>query len=460
MDLVDVCFAGAAAQAELLRSGELSARELVDASLRRIERHDRQLNAFRLVFADEAMAAAAEADERRARGDDAPLLGVPIAVKEDLPIAGLPTTTGTDCVDSDEPADAEIVRRLRAAGAIVIGRTRMPELGLLPFTESAFAGATRNPWSPGHTSGGSSGGSATAVSAGLVGAAIGSDGAGSIRIPAASTGVFGLKPQRDRISLAPLGEVWTGMVSAGPITRHVRDWALVAAQLCDSGGEFVRAAATEPGKLRIAVSLKPWGLGVPIDPVVRTAVADTARLLAGLGHQIVHHDPEYLDPTSMYALAPRYLRSAADNAADLDRPEALGRRTRQIAALGRAIPRGLMDSSRRFGERLSAAANKVFDHADVLLTPTLTRPPLRIGEWEGKWTPLMLVLANQYTAFLPLWNIAGNPAASVPAGFTDSGLPLAVQLVARPHDECTLLSLSAQLERARPWSHQHPPLFP
>ncbi|GAA0590313.1 amidase [Kutzneria viridogrisea] len=467
MDLVEVCFAGAAAQAELLRSGELSARELTDALLARIERHDRELNAYRLVFADQARQTASEADERRAHGEDAPLLGVPIAVKEDLALAGLPTTTGTDSVRTVEAADSEVVRRLRAAGAVIIGRTRMPELGLWPFTESASAGATRNPWSTGHTPGGSSGGSAAAVAAGLAGAAIGTDGAGSIRIPAACTGLFGLKPQRGRVSLHPLGEVWTGMVAAGPITRHVRDWALVADQIRGSlpsdpvaaippRTSFVTAADTPPPRLRIALSLKPWGVGVPVDPVVRQAVVDTARLLTELGHEVVPRDPEYLDPTSLFGLAPRYLGSAAEGVAALDRPESLERRTRQVAALGRLLPRGLVARSRRFGERLSATANRVFDHAEVLLTPTLTRLPLRVGEWQDKPTPLALVLANQYTGFLPLWNIAGNPAASVPAGFSPEGLPLAVQLVGRPHDECTLLSLAAQVEQARPWADQRP----
>jgi amidase len=466
MDLTDACFAGAAAQADLLRAGELSSRELVDATLRRIDQHDRELNAYRLVFADQALERAAAADERRAHGEDAPLLGVPIAVKEDLAIAGLPTTTGT----TPAPADSEVVRRLRAAGAIIVGRTRMPELGLWPYTESAFAGATRNPWSPEHTSGGSSGGSASAVCAGLAGAAIGSDGAGSIRIPAASTGIFGLKPQRGRVSLHPSGELWTGMVVAGPLTRHVRDWALVADQIRGSlpsdpvaaippRTSFVEAAATDLGKLRVAVSLKPWVAGAPVDQRVRDAVLGMAELLRGLGHEVVERDPTLLDPTTQLALAPRYLSSAAEGVAGLDRPQAIERRTRQVAALGRAVPRWLVVRSRRFGEKFSQAANQIFSDVDVLLTPTLNRPPIRVGEWQGRSTLTTLLAANRYTAFLPQWNIAGNPAASVPAGFTSDGLPLAVQLVGRPHDECTLLSLSSQIEQARPWADQRPPGF-
>jgi amidase len=470
MDTTDACFAGAAAQADLLRSGDLSARELIEACLRRIETHDRTLNAFREVFADRARQQAAEADQRRARGEDAPLLGVPVAVKEDQAIAGRPTTLGTTAIHRPQPADGELVRRLRAAGAIVVGRTREPELGLWPFTETAHAGATRSPWSLEHSSGGSSGGSAAAVAAGLVGAAIGTDGAGSIRIPAACTGTFGLKPQRGRFSLHPEVEQWTGLVVAGPITRHVRDWALVAdhthgslpgdtAHAAPPRTSFTGAAATDPAPLRIGLSLRPWGVGVPIDPQVRNAVLDTAQLLTDLGHRVDRRDPEYLDPTSLYGLAPRYLYSAAVGAAAVDRPDLLETRSRRTAALGRLIRPGLVDRSVRFGARLAERANRVFDDVDVLLTPALTRPPLRTGEWEGHSALRVLLAANRYVAFLPMWNVAGNPAAAVPAGHTAEGTPLAVQLVGRPHDECTLLSLAGQLERARPGAARDPPGF-
>ncbi|KAA2265721.1 amidase [Solihabitans fulvus] len=470
MNLTDVCFAGAAAQAALLRSGELSSRELVAECLRRIERYDQDLNSFRLVFADQARQAAHEADERRARGEDAPLLGVPVAVKEDLAIGGLPTTTGTEGVTRVEPVDGEVVRRLRAAGAVIVGRTRMPELGLWPFTQSPFAGTTRNPWSSEHSAGGSSGGSAAAVSAGLVGAAIGTDGAGSIRIPSASTGVFGLKPQRGRISLHPKGEVWDGLVAAGPITRHVQDWALVADQLW--GGlpgdpvtaqaprtSFAEAAATEPGRLRVVVSLRPWGVGVPVHPEVRDAVLDTASLLTDLGHEVVRADPGMREAAGQLNFSARYLHAAAVSAAELDRPDRLSRRTRQTVAMGRLLPRSLAGAVLRAGAGFAQHANRIFGRFDLLLTPVLTQPPMRSAQWEGRATVPTLLAASRYTAFLHLWNVAGNPAASVPAGHTASGLPLAVQLVGRQHDECTVLSLAAQLERVRPWADRRPPGF-
>lgn len=458
MDLTEVCFSGAARQAELLRAGELTSRELVAECLRRIHRYDRQLNAFRLVFDTEALAEADAADARRAAGEDAPLLGVPIAVKEDLAIAGHPTTKGTEAISTPAPEDSEVVRGLRAAGAVIVGRTRMPELGLWPYTESSWAGATRNPWSAEHSSGGSSGGSAAAVAAGLVGGAIGTDGAGSIRIPSACTGVFGLKPQRDRVSLAPDREVWTGLVAAGPITRHVRDWALIAEQI-GGGASFLDAVGADVGKLRIAVSLRTWGPGIPISQEVRDAVLDTASLLGDLGHDVVREDPEMNDVAGSTAFAARFLHCAAESIAPMPRPDRLDRRTRQVAALGRRLPAGLVRKVIDQGDRLTTHANRIFTGYDLLLTPVLTRPPLRIGEWAGWSTIRALLAAARMTTFLPLWNIAGNPAAAVPAGYTAGGLPLAVQLVGRPNDERTVLAAAGQLERARPWADRRPPGF-
>ncbi|CCH31555.1 amidase family protein [Actinosynnema sp. NPDC047251] len=454
MDLTDACFAGAARQAELLRAGELDSRDLVAECLRRIDRHDRELNAFRVVFAEQALDAARRADARRAAGEHAPLLGVPVAVKEDLAIAGLPTTTGTAAVDQVAAADCTIVVRLRAAGAVVVGRTRMPELGLWPHTESSWAGATRNPWSAGHSPGGSSGGSAAAVAAGLVGAAIGTDGAGSVRIPSACTGLFGLKPHRDHVPLDR--PVWGGLVAAGPITRHVRDAALLLDVLAPGHGHTA-AVAADPRRLRVVVSLRPWGPGIPVAGEVRDAVLDTAGLLTDLGHDVTRLDPEMHDLAGSTGFAARYLHSAATSGAALDHPERLDRRTRQVVALGRALPAAAVRAAHAQAAGLTAHANRVFADHDLLLTPVLTRPPLRIGEWRQRGTVPALLAAARMTTFLPLWNIAGNPAAAVPAGHTRTGLPLAVQLVGPAHDENTVLAAAAQLERARPWTDRRPP---
>ncbi|MFD4636761.1 amidase [Lentzea sp. NPDC058436] len=465
MELSELCFAGVAAQAQAVRSGEVSARELVAEHLRRIERIDPRLNAFRLVFADQALEEAARADERGS--GDLPLRGVPIAVKEDIAIEGLPTTKGTNAVRTPQPADSAIVARLRAAGAVIIGRTRMPELGLWPHTESSWAGPTRNPWSLTHSPGGSSGGSAAAVAAGLAAAAIGTDGAGSIRIPCAVTGLFGLKPQRGRVSLFPEAQMLGGLVVAGPITRTVADWALVADQIRGAAPgdahvahpprtSFTQAARTDPGRLRIGVSLRPWGPGITIADEVRDAVQDTAALLTDLGHDVVRLDPPMRDVTASTRFAARYLHNAHLARAGTEFPDLVEPRTRAVGELGRRVPRGVARWAAGDDASLTAFANRIFTSVDVLLTPALTRPPIRVGEWDGRGAFTALLAASHYTTFLPLWNITGNPAASVPAGRTSAGLPLAVQLVGRQHDECTLLSVSAQLERARPWADRIP----
>src|ERR1700736_4595017 len=208
MDALDLAYSGIARQAQLIAAGEVSSRELVEIYLERIARFDLDLNAFRVVFAERARLEAQPADARRGAGEERPLLGVPFAVKDDIDVAGELTAWGSNATEGAAPADAEVVRRLREAGAVIIGKTNVPELTIWPFTETATFGATRNPWDLQRAPGGSSGGSAAAVAAGLVGAALGSDGAGSIRIPAAWCGVFGLKPQRDRVSMAPKAEAW------------------------------------------------------------------------------------------------------------------------------------------------------------------------------------------------------------------------------------------------------------
>ncbi|HEX8714747.1 MAG TPA: amidase family protein, partial [Solirubrobacteraceae bacterium] len=265
MDASEIAFAGIARQAELIAAGELSSRELVELCLRRIEAAQPRLNAFRAVLAERALLEADQADARRGAGAERPLLGVPIAVKDDIDVAGEVTALGSNAYGAPAAADAEVVRRLRAAGAVIIGKTNVPELCVWPFTETATFGVTRNPWDVQRAPGGSSGGSAVAVAAGLVGAALGSDGAGSIRIPAAWCGLFGLKPQRGRVSLAPRPRSWNGLSVNGVLTRRVADTALfhdVASGATDIDEDsapspttpFAQAAATPPGRLRIAYS--------------------------------------------------------------------------------------------------------------------------------------------------------------------------------------------------------------
>src|SRR4051795_2676586 len=247
MDATELAYAGAAQQARLIAAGEVSAREVVGAVLRRIERLDPHLNAFRVVLPERALAEADQADGRRRAGEERPLLGVPVAIKDDTDVAGVPTARGTAASDlTPRPADAEAVRRLRAAGAVIVGKTNVPELMMWPWSEGVSFGAVRNPWALDRTPGGSSGGSGAAVAAALCGVALGTDGAGSIRIPAAFCGVFGVKPQRGRVPLEPgPSDDWHGLNVAGPLARTVADAALFLDAVADAApeGGFAAAAA-------------------------------------------------------------------------------------------------------------------------------------------------------------------------------------------------------------------------
>jgi amidase len=457
MDATDLCFAGAAEQARLVSSGEVSARELVEATLQRIERLNPTLNAYRVVFAARALIEAHQADARHGAGGHRPLLGVPVAVKDSIDVAGEVTAYGSLAHGGPADSDADVVRALREAGAIVVGKTNVPELAVWPFTETLAFGATRNPWSLDHTPGGSSGGAGAAAAAGLCGLALGSDGAGSIRIPAAFCGLFGLKPQRDRVSLGPnQHDSWHGLVVNGPLTRRVADAALFLDVA--GGGGFAEAAGRDPGRLRIAVSTKvPPGAIARLGAEQRRAVQDTAELLRSLGHEVVEREVDYGAGASLNVMA-RYLRGVHDEAATMEHPDRLESRTQGMAKLGGRIPAGQVARARAAEPALAARINAVFDHADVVLLPGPSGPPFRVGQLHGRGALWTLNVAAAKVPWYPIFNAIGQPAASVPAGFDAAGLPLAVQLGGRPNDEATLLSLAAQIERERPWADRRPAL--
>lgn len=448
-------------QVQRLRAGEVSSHELIERSLERIEATQPVLNTFRVVCADQALADADEADRRLAAGDTegAPLLGVPIAIKDDVDLAGHTSPFG--CPGDFPPAreDAEAVRRLRTAGGIVVGKTNAPEIGQWHFTETPTFGITRNPWDTGHTPGGSSGGAAAAVAAGLVAGAMGSDGAGSIRIPAAWTGLVGLKPQRGRVSTLPEPESFNGLSCYGPLARTAADAALLLdAMHGNAPGDlhevppppepFAAAAAREPGRLRIALSFAtPIGATGRVDPEHRAAIEDVARRLAGLGHAVEERDPAF-GPVGA-TLAARGMAGVnswiEENGVDRTLLEP---RTLTDARAGRCLSGPPLRLARALEPVLRRRMGRIFDHADLVLTPSTAKPPPPIGKLDGRtyWQT-----SNSAGAACPFgwpWNVVGWPAISVPAGLTASGLPIGAQLVAPACGEPLLLSLASQLESA------------
>lgn len=457
--VADIAFAGAVEQARLLADGAITAPALLDTYLDRINRLNPVLRAYRVVLEDSARAEAAAAQERLAAGDRLPLLGVPVAIKDDVDVAGSVTTMGTGAHGPPVGEDAEVVRRLRAAGAVILGKTMVPELCIWPFTESLTFGATRNPWDLGRTPGGSSGGSAAAMAAGLAAMALGSDGGGSIRIPSTWCGVYGIKPQRDRVPLAPHDGAWNGLSVNGPIARTVADAALFLDVTTAIGGRFVAAAARPPGRLRIALSTRvPPPLFAPVGKAQRRAVGDAGVLLRELGHDVVERDPDYPVSATVTNMLPRWLRGVRDDLSTMPHPCRLESRSRSVARLG-----GLF-SDRRIAEILAAEDQirervlSIFDDVDVVITPGTATGPSRIGAYQRRGAVATMLLVGMRVPFQEVFNVTGQPAAVVPWGLDRDGLPLSIQLVGRPSDEATLLSLSAQIEGARPWSGRRPPV--
>ncbi|WP_203183488.1 amidase [Streptomyces pratensis] len=457
-----------------LAEGRTTSSALVAAALARIEASRHTLNAFRQLRAEAALAEAAEADRRLEAGERLPLLGVPVAVKDDTDVAGMPTYFGCDGALPPAAVDSEAVRRLRAAGAVVVGKTNSCELGQWAFTEGPAFGVTRNPWSTAHTPGGSSGGSAAAVAAGLVPAALGSDGAGSIRIPAAWTHLVGIKPQRGRISVHPHSDAFQGLTVNGPLARTVADAALL---LDAAAGPHPRdphrppavdasaAARRDPGTLRIGLSLRPplTLTRNALHPEVLRAVTALAEALARLGHHVEEARPRY--GLIGLAFVPRATAGIAELAALHPEPGLLDPRTRSALRTGTRLGGRIVRAARAREVRQHARIGAFFETArgrqgyDVLLTPTTAAPPPRVGAFDrlSAWrTDLAMTSA---CPFAWPWNVLGWPGVNVPAGFTGDGLPLGAQLLGPSRSEALLISLAAQLEADRRWyEHRPPPL--
>ncbi|MFF0215409.1 amidase [Streptomyces vinaceus] len=452
--------------ARALAEGSARARRLTEEALERIAAAQPVLNAFRIVRTEAALAEADAADRRLAAGERLPLLGVPVAVKDDMDVAGEPTAFGCAGEFPPKTADSEAVRRLRAAGAIVIGKTQTPELGQWPCTEGPAFGDTRNPWNPSYTPGGSSGGSAAAVAAGLVPAALGSDGAGSVRIPAAWTHLVGVKPQRGRISTWPEPESFHGLTVNGVLARSVADAALLLDAVSgqhpqDRHRPAARVSAVEavrrpPGRLRIALSFGMAFTGTPksLDPEVRSAVERLAGRLESLGHEVVPEDPRY--GRIGLTFVPRATGGVRDWASRVPDPGLLDPRTHGAMRTGRILGGLPLRASRRAETLLRRRIGEIFGRFDVVLTPTTATPPLRIGALAGLGamaTDRAMIAACPYAW---TWNVLGWPGVNVPAGFTSGGLPLGAQLLGPADSEPLLLSLAAQVEAAEAWTSHRP----
>ena len=465
-------------QAAAVRSGGVSARELVAASLAAIDRLDADVNAFVTVCAERALAEA----ERVRPGDGRPLAGVPIGIKDlGALTAGVRTTMGSWAMEDFVPAqDSAAVRRLREAGAIVVGKTNTPELGILPVTEPARFGPSRNPWDRSRTPGGSSGGSAAAVAAGMVALGHGGDGGGSLRIPASCCGLVGLKPSRGRVSPAPGGGDVAGLAVQGVLTRTVADTAAALDVL--SGYEpgdpvwapppaqpFSSTLRRAPPRLRVAVATAAPA-GWPVEPDCVRATEAAAGMLESLGHHVDAGAPDWADRRHMEqfmtvwtalveASATAYV-GLRGQALQLERFEPL---TREMIQAARRL--SSLDLLRAIDD-LRVHARRVLrlwsDH-DLLLTPTLARvaPPIgALRRREGESATDTLWKGAAFAPFTPLWNVTGQPAISLPLHQSAGGLPVGVQLVGPPAGEEMLLWVAAQLEAAAPWADRRPAVAP
>jgi amidase len=452
-------------QARLVRTGAVSARELVEASIGAIERRNGVINAFVGLCEERALA---EADQIHP-GDPRPLCGVPVGIKDLLSATeGLATTEGTLAVaDWVADHDSSHVRKLRSAGAIIVGKTNTPELGLRPVTENARFGATRNPWNPDLSAGGSSGGSAAAVAAGMISLADGSDLGGSIRIPASCCGLVGLKPSMGRVSIGPdYGDIASGMAVDGVLTRTVMDTAVALDVI--SGYEpgdrhcapappasFSEAARSTPQVTRVRVCLTA-PLGIPVDDEPAAATVAAAEALRSLGHDVGDGTPEWDDEsfpsawsTYMTATGQHLIRVVERLHSQPVDPAKLEPANR--AWLANAAPVPVIDYLEA-AEHLWAYARRIlldWDPNEVLLTPTLTRLPAAVGGIKSQAG--VTDDATRFSALVRVWNVTGQPAINLPIAHTATGTPVGVQLVAAHGREDLLLALAGQLEEVAEW---------
>jgi amidase len=459
--------------AAAISRGELSPVEITAHYLDRIDRLNHQVGAYYTVTAELARDQAAQAEKATRTGDALPpLTGVPIPVKDLNMVAGVRMTLGSLAYEDNVAAeDDHVAASLRAAGAVIIGKTATPEFGLPCYTETAIGPPARTPWDLSRSAGGSSGGAGAAVASGLAPAAQGSDGGGSIRIPASVCGLFGIKPSRGRISSAPLVPDLFGLGIDGPLAHTVADAALLLDVMTGNqagdmytqpplpaGETFLGYAAREPGRLRIGRTLRhPIG-GGEVHPECRAAYEEASTLLASLGHEVVDFDPPFgaeVVPAfetlwySMATLAPVS-------------PEHEGRLlplTRYLRGRGKALSAADLVFAQAYLQIVVRQALKTLNVFDIVLTPTLASLPAPVGYFDEVDPPQNFERQKRFTPFTAVYNLTGQPAVNVPLHWTDGGLPVGIMLAGRMGSEGTLISLSAQVEAARPWRHRHPPLW-
>ncbi|WP_416901068.1 amidase [Micromonospora echinospora] len=438
-----------------VRRGDVSATQVVADHLDHVARADADLAAFRTVRGGEAITEAEKVDEQEDLAN-LPLAGVPVAVKENTPVAGLPTWRGSAAVRTPvAEGDHEVVRRLRGAGAVILGVTRMPELGLWAVTDDETA-VTRNPWDPARTPGGSSGGAAAAVAAGLVPIAHANDGLGSIRIPAACCGLVGLKPGRGVVPWQLGEEGWFGLAEHGMLTTTVADAAVGFQVLAGRPQEKL----VPPHRLRVGVSLRSPVRGIAADAPNRDAVAAAGRLLAAAGHDTVPADPVYPTALGLKGIATWFAAASADVRAGGVERRHLQRRSRRHVALGEwAQRRGYVRQADRDAWRERSIGFFADHSVDLLLTPALASAPPAAQSWSGRSWRSNMSTSIRYAPFAAPWNIAGLPALVVPVGRRPDGLPVAVQLVGPPGSELLLLGVAGQFEMQAPWA-RHAPGYP
>ncbi|MDA2805351.1 amidase [Nocardiopsis suaedae] len=461
-------------QAAAVRRRELSPVEIADHYLDRIERIGPRVGAFITVTAEIAREQARNAEKRVVRDTPEelpPLLGVPVPVKDLAPVAGVRWTSGSAAfADRTAEVDADAAARLRAAGTVLTGKTNTPEFGVPCYTENDIAPPARTPWDPSRSAGGSSGGAAAAVAAGLAPAAHASDGGGSIRIPASVCGLFGIKPSRGRITNAPLQPDYIGLSTSGPLARTVADAAaLLDAMAGGAPGDyyapppsgdartFLDHARAEPGRLRIGRFSASPVPGAEVHPEVAAGYEEASRLLASLGHEVEDVDPPF-DASLMRMFEVVWAAMAVATPVPEEDEGRLRPITRGMRARARSA--SVEDYMRATGGIQMALRRAVprLDAYDVLLSPTLAQLPAPVGYFASDDPREEFARMSAFTPFTSMFNVTGQPSASVPLHWTGEGLPVGVMLTGRLGEEGTLLSLSAQLERARPWAGRRPDL--